>query len=193
MEYALDYDAGDYYGRLAYTHMIGTNDFCSQQFFMGGAKTPVRIGTVTRPVQLGKVTILRQFPINQAVDNVAMSNQIRCGDIMGNATYMPADRGSLTLGMRFLDNTLDVGGRLRYSKGNGENLNEQSYATLDQAMWPKYKVYDLFASYWMTPQINLAMALENATDESYFVAMGDVNNLSLARGRTLTGMLEYRF
>lgn len=193
VEYALDYDAGDYYGRLAYTHMIGTNDFCSRQFFLGGAKTPVRVGTVTRPVQIGNRIILRQFTINQAVDNEAMSNQMRCGDIMGNATYMPADRGSLTLGMRFLDNTLDIGGRLRYSKGNGENLNDHSYATLDQAMWPKYKVYDLFASYWMTPQINVAMALENATDESYFVAMGDVNNLSLARGRTLTGMLEYRF
>jgi len=45
----------------------------------------------------------------------------------------------------------------------------------------------------MTPQINLSLALENATDEAYFVAMGDANNLSLARGRTLTGMLEYKF
>ncbi len=193
VEYALDYDAGRYYGRLAYTHMIGSNDFCSQQFYMGGAKTPVRVGTVTRAVQVGNRIVMRQFAVNQAVPNDAMSNQITCGNIMGNATYMPADRGSLTLGMRFFDNQLDVGARLRYSKGNGENLNDQTYATLDQAMWPKYKVYDLFASYWMTPQINLSMALENATDEAYFVAMGDVNNLSLARGRTLTGMLEYKF
>lgn len=193
VEYALDYDAGDYYGRLAYTHMIGSNDFCSRQFFMGGAKTPVRVGTVTRPVQVGNRIIMRQVAINQAVDNQAMSDQITCGNIMGNATYMPADRGSLTLGMRFLNNTLDVGGRLRYSKGNGENLNDHTYATLDQAMWPKYQVYDLFASYWVTPQVNVALALENATDEAYFVAMGDANNLSLARGRTLSGMLEYRF
>ena len=193
VEYALDYDAGRYYGRLAYTHMIGSNDFCSRQFYMGGAKSTVRVGTVTRPVQVGNRIVMRQFAVNQAVPNDAMSNQITCGNIMGNATYMPADRGSLTLGMRFLDNQLDVGARLRYSKGNGENLNDHTYATLDQAMWPKYKVYDLFASYWMTPQINLSMALENATDEAYFVAMGDVNNLSLARGRTLTGMLEYKF
>ena len=173
--------------------MIGSNDFCSRQFFMGGAKTPVRVGTVTRPVQVGNRIIMRQVAINQAVDNQAMSDQITCGNIMGNATYMPADRGSLTLGMRFLNNTLDVGGRLRYSKGNGENLNDHTYATLDQAMWPKYQVYDLFASYWVTPQVNVALALENATDEAYFVAMGDANNLSLARGRTLSGMFEYRF
>lgn len=193
VEYALDYDAGAYYGRLSYTHMIGSNDFCSQQFYMGGAKQVVRVGTVTRAVQVGNRIVMRQFPVNQAAPNDAMSNQITCGNIMGNATYMPADRGSLTLGMRLLDNTLDVGGRLRYSKGNGANLDTPSYATIDQALWPKYKVYDLFASYWMTPQVNLTLALENATDQAYFVAMGDVNNLSLARGRTLTGMLEYKF
>nr|WP_318531815.1 TonB-dependent hemoglobin/transferrin/lactoferrin family receptor [Pseudomonas huaxiensis] len=193
VEYSLDYDAGRYYGRLSYTHMIGTNDFCSQQFYMGGAKSTVRVGTVTRAVQVGNRIVMRQFAVNQAVPNDAMSNQINCGNIMGNATYMPADRGSLTLGMRFLDNTLDVGTRLRYSKGNGANLDTPTYATLDQAVWPKYKVYDLFASYWMTPQVNLTLALENATDQAYFVAMGDVNNLSLARGRTLSGMLEYKF
>ena len=45
----------------------------------------------------------------------------------------------------------------------------------------------------MTSSLNLALSMENVTDQAYFVAMGDANNLSLARGRTLTGMLEYRF
>ena len=173
--------------------MIGTNDFCSKDWYMGGAMTPVRVGTVTRQVLVGTRLVNRTFTVYQAQPSDAKNNQVSCGQIMGNATYMPADRGSLTLGMRFLDNQLDVCARLRYSKGNGENLNDHSYATLDQALWPKYKVYDLYASYWMTPQINLSLALENATDEAYFVAMGDANNLSLARGRTLTGMLEYKF
>ena len=100
---------------------------------------------------------------------------------------------SLTVGLRFLDNQLDVGARLRYSKGNGTNLDTHNYSYLDQALWPQYKVYDLYGSYWMTPQLNLALSLENLTDQAYFVAMGDSNNLSLARGRTLTGMLEYKF
>lgn len=112
---------------------------------------------------------------------------------MGNASYMPADRGALTLGMRLLERTLDVGMRVRYSEGNGENLKSHTYNQIDQAQWPQYTVYDLYASYWMTPSLNLALSLENATDEAYFVAMGDGNNLSLARGRTLSGMLEYRF
>ena len=54
-------------------------------------------------------------------------------------------------------------------------------------------MYDLYASYWPTNDVNLTLVLENATDEAYFVAMGDANNLSLARGRTLSGMLEYKF
>ena len=93
----------------------------------------------------------------------------------------------------FLEKRLDTGVRVRYSSGNGENLNQQGYELMDQAMWPKYTLYDLYASYWMTDQLNIALALENATDEAYFVAMGDANNLSLARGRTLSGMLEYKF
>src|SRR5690606_6453428 len=104
-----------------------------------------------------------------------------------------ADRGSLTLGMRFFDKRLDVGARLRYSEGNGENLDTHGFTQIDQALWPQYEVYDLYASYWMTSSLNLALSMENVTDQAYFVALGDANNLSLARGRTLTGMLEYRF
>ena len=70
---------------------------------------------------------------------------------------------------------------------------EQGYDLIDQALWPQYTLYDLYGSYWMTDHLNISLALENATNEAYFVAMGDANNLSLARGRTLSGMLEYKF
>jgi heme acquisition protein HasR len=106
---------------------------------------------------------------------------------------MPADRGSLTVGARFLERRLDTGVRLRYSPGNGSDINTHNYQSLEQATWPKYSVYDLYASYWATDALNLTLVLENATDEAYFVAMGDANNVSLARGRTLSGMLEYKF
>ncbi|CAI8843644.1 heme acquisition protein HasR [Pseudomonas donghuensis] len=193
VEYAVDYDAGRFYSKLSYTHMIGSNEFCSPQFYLGGAKDLKRVGTVLRPLKVGNRIIMRRVPVSEAFDNAELNNYSRCGDIMGNATYMPADRGSLTVGLRFLDNQLDVGARLRYSKGNGTNLDTHNYSYLDQALWPQYKVYDLYGSYWMTPQLNLALSLENLTDQAYFVAMGDSNNLSLARGRTLTGMLEYKF
>ena len=193
VEYSFNYDAGDFYTNLSYTHMIGSNDFCSKQFYLGGAQKRVTVGTVPGFIQVGPIRIPTNFNVDEARPNDELNDFIQCGQIMGNATYMPADRGSLTVGMRFLDNTLDVGARLRYSKGNGENLNEHTYATIDQAMWPQYKVYDLYASYWATKSFNIALSMENVTDQAYFVAMGDVNNLSLARGRTLSGMFEYRF
>lgn len=193
VEYSLDYDAGRYYSQLSYTHMIGSNDFCSKQLYMGGGQRLVSAGTVLRPVRVGSRVIMLPVRVSRAEDAADLDQTVSCGHIMGNASYMPADRGSLTVGMRFLDRTLDVGARLRYSKGNGENLNDHGYRLIDQAQWPKYKVYDLYASYWMTPSLNLALSLENATDEAYFVAMGDTDNLSLARGRTLSGMLEYKF
>lgn len=193
VEYNLDYDAGDYYGRLSYTHMIGSNDFCSKEFYMGGAQQRVQVGTQPGFIQVGPIQIPVQVPVYEAQPNDALNDLVTCSQIMGNASYMPADRGSLTLGMRFLDRRLDVGARLRYSAGNGENLTNHTYAQIDQALWPQYEVYDLYASYWMTSSLNLALSMENVTDQAYFVAMGDANNLSLARGRTLTGMLEYRF
>ncbi len=193
VEYSLDYDAGAYYGQLSYTHMIGSNEFCSNQFYMGGAQRLVSAGTVMRPVRVGSRIIMLPVRVSRAEGASDTNNIVSCGDIMGNASYMPADRGALTLGMRLLERTLDVGMRVRYSEGNGENLKSHTYNQIDQAQWPQYTVYDLYASYWMTPSLNLALSLENATDEAYFVAMGDGNNLSLARGRTLSGMLEYRF
>lgn len=193
VEYNLDYDAGDYYARLSYTHMIGSNDFCSKEFYMGGAQESVQVGTVPGFIQVGPIQIPVQLPVYEAQANDELNDLVTCGQIMGSAAYMPADRGSLTLGMRFLDRRLDVGARLRYSEGNGENLDTWGFTQIDQALWPQYEVYDLYASYWMTSSLNLALSMENVTDQAYFVAMGDANNLSLARGRTLTGMLEYRF
>ena len=193
VEYSLDYDAGAYYGQLSYTHMIGSNEFCSNQLYMGGGQRLVNVGTELRPVRVGNRIIMLPVRVSRADAAPDLDAIVTCGDIMGNASYMPADRGSLTLGMRLLDRTLDMGMRVRYSEGNGENLKTHTFNKLDQARWPQYQVYDLYASYWATPSLNLSLALENATDEAYFVAMGDGNNLSLARGRTLSGMLEYRF
>ena len=175
--------------------MIGKNEFCASDYYMGGAKIRGKqISSWREPYTRpdGKIgyTTKREY---EWLDNPLASNKINCGPTMGNAAYMPADRGSLTVGARFLERRLDTGVRLRYSPGNGENLNDWNYSGLEQAAWPKYSVYDLYASYWPTDKLNITLSLENATEEAYFVAMGDTNNLSMARGRTLSGMLEYTF
>lgn len=194
LEYQLNYDMGRAYTNLSYTHMIGSNEFCSKNYYLGGAKKAGPSTTVIERFTRPNGTIgFRPVTRYELLDDEAANAKESCGKIMGSATYTPADRASLTLGARFLDKRLDTGVRVRYSSGNGENLDNQGYNLIDQAMWPKYTVYDVYASYWMTDQLNIALALENATDEAYFVAMGDANNLSLARGRTLSGMLEYKF
>ena len=195
VEYQLNYDMGRLYTNLSYTHMIGSNEFCSSGYYMGGAKKRgelIKIIKVpyTRPNGTIGYTNTRVY---EWLDDPDRNNKIDCGSTMGNAAYMPADRGSLTVGARFLERRLDTGIRLRHSPGNGADLNERSYAGIEQARWPKYSVYDLYASYWPTDTLNITLSLENATDEAYFVAMGDGNNLSMARGRTLSGMLEYKF
>ncbi|MES2868256.1 MAG: TonB-dependent hemoglobin/transferrin/lactoferrin family receptor [Pseudomonadota bacterium] len=195
VEYQLNYDMGRMYTNLSYTHMIGSNEFCASDYYMGGAKKNGktvrrwRESYVRADGSIGKLP-RREF---EWVDDVDANNKVTCGPTMGNAAYMPADRGSLTVGARFLERRLDSGVRLRYSPGNGEHLNEHNYSGIEQAAWPKYSVYDLYASYWPTDVLNITLVVENATDEAYFVAMGDGNNLSMARGRTLSGMLEYKF
>ena len=195
VEYQLNYDMGRMYTTLSYTHMIGSNDFCSKNYFMGGAKKfgkKLKSGVERFQLPNGRWSI-RPVHETEWLDDDERNNKVSCGGVMGAAAYMPADRGSLTVGARFLERRLDTGVRLRYSPGNGSDINTHNYANLEQATWPKYSVYDLYASYWATDALNLTLVLENATDEAYFVAMGDANNLSLARGRTLSGMLEYKF
>ena len=195
VEYQLNYDMGRAYTNLSYTHMIGTNEFCSKDYYMGGAKKygkRLRSRTEQYVTASGRIGV-RQVRETEWLDDDERNNNVSCGGVMGSAAFMPADRGSLTVGARFLERRLDTGIRLRYSRGSGEDINAKNYQSLEQAAWPKYSVYDLYASYMATDDLNLTLVLENATDEAYFMAMGDPNNLSLARGRTLSGMLEYKF
>ena len=104
VEYQLDYDAGLAYGQLSYTHMIGSNDFCSKTAWLGGVTQTVK-GSGRRP------PVIDMRPDEQA--NAAT----HCSAVLGSAEHMPMDRGSLTLGMRFFDRRLDVGARARYSEG----------------------------------------------------------------------------
>ena len=175
--------------------MIGSNDFCSKDYLMGGAKKYGKKlkSSYERYTRPNGTIGMRLVSETEWLDDDKRNSDVSCGGVMGNATYMPADRGSLTVGARFLERRLDTGIRLRYSPGNNKDINTHNYSNLDQAMWPVYRVYDLYASYWATDDLNISVVMENATDEAYFVAMGDANNLSLARGRTLSGMLEYKF
>lgn len=181
VEYQLDYDTGAYYSNFTYTHMIGENEYCRNTAWLGGALTPVN-GTGRRP------------PVIGYVDNEAANAATKCGGIMGTAEHMPMDRGSLTLGTRWFDQSLDIGLRARYSEGYA--LDAGDSAAADQvypADWKTYTVYDLYGSYKATDALTLRLALDNFTDRAYLVPLGDVLAFTLGRGRTLQGTVEYTF
>ncbi|WP_253445240.1 TonB-dependent receptor [Halomonas sp. Y3] len=197
VEYQLNYDAGFAYADLSYTQMMGSNEFCYHPYYLGGASRREPSGEVfeqERTLSSGRVVTVRQNGY-VTVDDPERNSIVNCAAAMGNAVFMPADRASATLGFRFLDGRLDIGGRWRYSEGNSVDYEDRDYTNYALAVWPKYEVYDLYAFYHMTDALTFSLAMDNVTDEAYLVAMGDTNlaNVALARGRTLQGMLEYRF
>lgn len=181
VEYQLDYDAGGYYSTFTYTHMIGENQYCKKDAWLGGVLSTVT-GSGRRP------------PIIGMVPNEGANALESCGGIMGTAEHMPMDRGSLTLGTRLFNNTLDIGARARYSQGYA--LDAGDAAAVEQvypADWKAYTVYDLYGSYKATDALTLRLALDNVTDRAYLVPLGDVLAFTLGRGRTLQGTVEYTF
>ncbi len=177
VEYQANYDNGRFYADLTYTHMIGKNEYCSKNAWLGGAE---RFGFIPG-VGVGSIP-----------DDYANS-LVSCGGLMGSSEYMPMDRGSLVLGTRWLDRRLDVGTRIRYSEGYTESYTERNLEAIYPADWASYVVYDFFAGYQATPQTRLSLSLENAFDRAYLVPLGDVYAFTLSRGRTLTGSVEYQF
>ncbi|MCY1272135.1 TonB-dependent heme/hemoglobin receptor family protein [compost metagenome] len=181
VEYQLDYDTGAYYGSLNYTHMIGDNEYCKKQAWLGGVESPV-YGTGRRP------------PVIGMEPNEASNAVVTCGGMMGTAEHMPMDRGSLALGTRLLDRKLDIGTRIRYSEGYSLHTGDSAAVNMIYpADWKSYTVYDLFGSYRASDSLTLRLALENVTDRAYLVPLGDVLAFTLGRGRTLQGSLEYTF
>nr|BFD44527.1 heme uptake receptor HasR [Pseudomonas sp. FFPRI_1] len=182
VEYQLDYDAGRAYGQLAYTHMIGSNDFCSKTAWLGGVTQTVKNSTA------GRAPVVGMRPDTQA------NNASHCSAILGSAEHMPMDRGTLTLGARFFERKLDIGARARYSAGYSEGgSNTRTTTSVYPADWKPYTVYDLYGSYRATDELTLRLAMENVTDRAYLVPMGDVLAFTLGRGRTLQGTVEYQF
>ena len=178
LEYQLNYDAGVFYADLTYTHMIGKNEFCSNKAWLGGR---LRYGDGSRRG-------------NFYVEPDAASNDaVTCdgGSQFGTAAYLPGDRGSVTLGGRAFDRKLDAGVTVRFAPGYQDSSVPSNYPYL--ADWPKYTLFDLYASYKLTDSLTLRGSVENLTNRAYVVSYGETLANTLGRGRTVQGGVEYRF
>lgn len=178
LEYQLNYDAGVFYADLTYTHMIGKNDFCSKNAWLGNR---LRYGAGVGPG-------------NYYMEPDPTSNDyVSCdgGSQFGTAAYLPGDRGSVTLGGRAFDRKLDAGVTVRFAPGYQDSSVPTNYPYL--ADWPKYTLFDLYASYKLTDSLTLRGSVENLTNRAYVVSYGETLANTLGRGRTVQGGVEYRF
>lgn len=188
LEYQLSYDMGLFYTNLNYTRMIGVNSICSKRAWLGGVKT-------TRTLYDNKSYNHKKY----IIDGHNINNIIDCRaarNLFGSSAYLPGDRGSLTLGGRIFDKKLDLGTVIRYNKGHQDNSvigNDGNVNTDYVADWPKYTIFDLYASYKLTNNLILRSSIENITNRAYLVSYGDSISFSPNRGRTIQGGFEYKF
>lgn len=185
LEYQLSYDAGSFYTNINYTKMIGSNNICSRAAWLGGVQG-------TKSLNNGNEVY--------TVELDSINNSVKCiNSMFGSGAYLPGDRGSLTLGGRIFDRRLDFGTIIRYNKGHQDKsvLTTSGGATWPTvayvADWPKYTVFDLYASYQVTSDLTLRSSIENITNRAYLVSYGDSLSFSPNRGRTIQGGFEYKF
>ncbi|GAA5008101.1 TonB-dependent hemoglobin/transferrin/lactoferrin family receptor [Acinetobacter puyangensis] len=185
IEYQFSYDADIFYANLTYTRMLGKNDFCSKAAWLGNK------------IQFGGEAY-NWYPVEYEQNTLACSNSdsgITSGTF-SNLNYLPGDRGSLTLGGRLFDHRLDFGTVIRYNKGQQDHSVVASSGAVGSfyvADWPKYTLFDIYASYQINQKLKLSGSVENLTNRAYVVAFGDTLSYTLGRGRTFQAGLEYRF
>lgn len=183
LEYQLNYDAGFIYTNLSYTRMIGVNSICSKYVWLGGAQKIIRDKSNNYyTIEFGEA--------DNFVDCKKASN------LFGSSAYLPGDRGSLTLGGRIFDQKLDLGTIIRYNKGRQDDTVLSSDGNVNVAYvadWPKYTIFDVYASYKLTNNLILRSSIENITNRAYIVSYGDSLSFSPNRGRTIQGGFEYKF
>ncbi len=79
----------------------------------------------------------------------------------------PESMVSLTLGARFLEERIVVGGRMTYV----DERKGGPAAGLRSVTWNEYAVFDLFGSYKVNDHVSMNASLENVTDRFYMDAL----------------------
>lgn len=188
IELELDYDAGPWYTRLAYTHVLNDDqDFCFKTYPLGSHQI--------KEDQPGNYSDYHNDAIAEGYDSYEekLDHQTQCaigGEAaslgMSSARNSIMDRATWVLGTRLFDRKLDIGTRLTYSaEGKPEGF--------DTAIWPSYTVWDLYASYRFNEHVILRGTVNNLRDESYVTGYSDIFSRTYAPGRTVMAGLEVQF
>jgi hemoglobin/transferrin/lactoferrin receptor protein len=109
------------------------------------------------------------------------------GTDYANNYVSPEYSGSLTAGVRFLDQRLTVGGRVHFAGVRfGASPPTSASPTASGTAFPGYTTYDAFASFEVNDHVDLNLSIENLTDEYYFGALATTNLPSPGRTARLT-------
>ncbi|SDL23681.1 heme acquisition protein HasR [Franzmannia pantelleriensis] len=191
VELELDYDAGIWYSRLNYTHVLGGDqDFCQKQYPLGSHWVRDDM-----PDEDGNYSENHQWAIDGGYDSYEdyLDQRLVCASGgqaaqfgMNSARNVPMDRGSWTLGTRLFDRSLDMGVRLNYSADGGPD-------DFDTPIWPGYTTWDLYASYRVNPHVLLRASVENLRDENYVTGYSDIFSKTYGPGRTAIAGVELQF
>lgn len=97
---------------------------------------------------------------------------------------LPDDYATLDAGMRFFEQRLTLGGRVRYT---GDSI--QAYVDEESSVKrPSYTLVDFYGSFKVTENARLFFTVDNAFDKAYFVAGSgttSVTDITNGRGRTI--------
>jgi hemoglobin/transferrin/lactoferrin receptor protein len=95
---------------------------------------------------------------------------------------LPDDYATLDAGMRFFEQKLTLGGRVRYTGESFQVYNEDSIKR------PSYTLVDFYGSFKVTENAKLFFTVDNAFDKPYFVAgsgTASLTDITNGRGRTI--------
>lgn len=100
---------------------------------------------------------------------------VPCADFTSGADYFanyipPKYAGALTVGTRWLDQKLIVGGRMTFAGPRAVGRKDVSSSTVNSD-WNPYQVYDLFASYKFDDMVSFNVSVENVFDRYYLDAI----------------------
>ncbi|RDL49689.1 putative TonB-dependent receptor [Ensifer sp. M14] len=110
-----------------------------------------------------------------------------------NTQNPPKYAVNVTAGARFLDETLTIGGRMTYTSGPVEKLDQpwQKNVTAAQVFYHPVAVFDAFMAYELREDAVLNLSVENLTDRYYLDPLAQ--SLMPAPGRTFRAGLTMKF
>jgi len=127
------------------------------------------------------------MPGGDPTDKVACNGIFRGRDY--GAPFIPPEwAGSVTLGTRWLDETLTLGGRVTFA---GEKLALVRHNFQPDTQWREYAIVDLFGDYKLTKATTLDFSIENLFDQYYVDALARAQLPS--PGRTARAGFTARF